>query len=183
MRSDSWQKTLRTIPEIPALHSRCRTFNDILISSSFPRGLETELVACPLLKAPSSLTLWPISVRSRGPMSSVWTSIFLDHLADSYRLLNVNMVEKGEKEPRSSLPKTVITFICWQMPPNYLRRFKAAYSEYRRSLQQESWYSFLDNVKKERANANVIVSGLFSIMSLTRDVSNPDYSPFSQVYC
>jgi hypothetical protein len=44
------------------------------------------------------------------------------------------------------------------MPPNYLRRFNAAHDVYRRTRQRAAWHLFLDQVRKERAAANVVVS-------------------------
>ncbi len=54
--------------------------------------------------------------------------------------------------------KVVIIFACWGMPPNYVRRFDAAYDTYGRTLQPDAWKSFLDVVRRERAAANVLVS-------------------------
>lgn len=77
--------------------------------------------------------------------------------ADSIQQPDVNTIAPGGTETLS-LSKIAIAVACWGMPPNYLRRFHAAYDVYLRTFQPASWQSFLDQVRKERAAANVVVS-------------------------
>jgi len=59
--------------------------------------------------------------------------------------------------PAATPLQTILTLACWGMPPSYLRRFHAAYDAHRKTLQPAPWESFLDQVRKERAAANVVV--------------------------
>jgi hypothetical protein len=43
------------------------------------------------------------------------------------------------------------------MPPNYYGRFTGAYLQFKRTLQREYWQSFLNQIRTERANTNVVV--------------------------
>jgi len=58
--------------------------------------------------------------------------------------------------------KRALTVACWGMPPNYLRRFTAAHDIYRRTRQRAAWHLFLDQVRKERAAANVVAGLLLA---------------------
>jgi hypothetical protein len=43
------------------------------------------------------------------------------------------------------------------MPPNFSKRFATSYEMYQRTLQPQQWQTFLEQVRKERADANIVV--------------------------
>jgi len=77
-----------------------------------------------------------------------------------------------------TMSKMVLTMACCGMPPNYSRRFSTSYNLYRRTLQRAQWQTFLDQVRKERAAANV-VSGLL-LASSVAFLAVPNMVDFAQ---
>ena len=73
----------------------------------------------------------------------------------------------SERSRLEQLLNIVVTLSCCGMPPNYPRRFLAARREYRRTLQPAQWQSFIDQVKRERVAANVMVRSHESIYILS----------------
>ena len=65
------------------------------------------------------------------------------------------------KNPPTTPPKRfrqiLLKILCFGMPPNHRRRFEQASRVYLQTLQNSQWKYFVDEVKGERAAANVMV--------------------------
>jgi len=78
------------------------------------------------------------------------------------RLGNLDEIKNGSAEAMT-LSKIVNKVACWGMPPNYLRRFNIAYDIFRQTRHPGSWQSFLDQVRRDRAAANVVFVSSFDM--------------------
>lgn len=69
------------------------------------------------------------------------------------------------KTPLTASPKrfreNLLKVLCFGMPPNHSERFEQASRVYLQTLQSSQWKYFVDEVKGERAAANVMVRYLF----------------------
>lgn len=69
------------------------------------------------------------------------------------------------KKPSTISPKRfrqiMLNILCFGMPPNHSKRFEQASRVYLQTLQSSQWKYFVDEVKGERAAANVMVRYLF----------------------
>ena len=81
-----------------------------------------------------------------------------------------------------TISKMILTIACCGMPPNYSGRFSTSYDLYRQTLQRAQWQAFLDQVRKERAAANVVVSNITSISPYLVDLL-VTYTSGRPVFC